>query len=291
MLQVLFSLLFLLALAPGLQAAPSELPSAADAPVERPRIAIILDDLGYNRPAGERALQLPGQVTYAIIPFTPYAATMARAAHGGEREVILHLPMASQDPERRLDRGGLTDDMDEAEVRSRVQQALRAVPHIAGLNNHMGSQITADVQIMHWLMQEVQETPLYFIDSMTSSLSVANQSALHYQIPSLKRDVFLDNVQTPEAVDQMFQSLLRIARRRGHAIAIGHPYPTTLAYLEQALPRLQQQGVELVAASELVQQYGQPVYEPVDLKQLMRQIVAMPAPRSSRLNFSETAFP
>ena len=65
--------------------------------------------------------------------------------------------MASQDPERRLDRGGLTDDMDEAEVRSRVQQALRAVPHIAGLNNHMGSQITADVQIMHWLMQEVQE--------------------------------------------------------------------------------------------------------------------------------------
>jgi len=139
---------------------------------------------------------------------------------------------------------------------------------------------------MHWLMQEVQDHPLYFIDSMTSPHSVANRSALHYHIPSLKRDVFLDNVQTEAAVEQMFQSLVDMAQQRGHAIAIGHPYPATLAYLERALPRLEEMGVQLVDASSLIASYGQPVDQPVDLKKIMEFIVAMPAPESQRLNFS-----
>lgn len=251
-----------------------------------PKIAIILDDLGYNRSAGERALQLPGNITYAIIPFTPYSVTLAQAAHDRNREVILHMPMESSDPNRRLDDGGLTSELGENEVKERVRTALDAIPHIVGLNNHMGSNVTTDVQIMHWLMQEVQDRPLYFIDSMTNPHSVANQSAHQYHIPSLKRDVFLDNVQSEAAVERMFQSLVRVAQKRGHAIAIGHPYPATLAYLEKALPRLEEMGVELVDASELVAYYGQPVDQPIDIKQLMETIVAMPAPESQRLNFS-----
>ncbi|MEE2733198.1 MAG: divergent polysaccharide deacetylase family protein [Pseudomonadota bacterium] len=254
--------------------------------VERPKIAIILDDLGYNRPAGEQALQLPGNITYAIIPFTPHGVALAQAAHDRNREVILHLPMESSDPDRRLDQGGLTSDLDEQEVKQRVQKALDAVPHIVGLNNHMGSSVTADVNIMHWLMQAVQDRPLYFIDSMTNPHSVANHSALHYQIPSLKRDIFLDNVQSEAAIDRMFRSLVRIARKRGHAIAIGHPYPATLDYLAMTLPRLESMGVELVDASELVMYYGQPVDQPIDLQEIMDVIVAMPAPASQRLNFS-----
>lgn len=253
---------------------------------ERPKIAIILDDLGYNRPAGEQALQLPGNITYAIIPFTPHSIPLAEAAYNRNREVILHMPMESSDPARRLDNGGLTSDLDEQQVKARVQEALNAVPHIVGLNNHMGSNVTADVNIMHWLMQEVQDRPLFFIDSMTNPHSVANSSALHYQIPSLKRDIFLDNVQSEAAIDRMFQSLVRIAHKRGHAIAIGHPYPATLEYLAATLPRLDEMGVELVDASELVMFYGQPVDQPIDLKEIMDVIVAMPAPESQRLNFS-----
>ena len=261
-------------------------PSSSQRQEALPKIAIILDDLGYNRPSGEQALQLPGNITYAIIPFTPHGATLAQEAHDRNREVILHMPMESSDPNRRLDQGGLTSDLNEQEVRARVQQALDAVPHIVGLNNHMGSNVTGDVNIMHWLMQEVQDRPLYFIDSMTNPHSVANSSALHYQIPSLKRDIFLDNVQTAESIDRMFQSLVRIAQKRGHAIAIGHPYPATLDYLANTLPRLQDMGVELVDASELVMFYGQPVDQPIDLKEIMEVIVAMPAPESQRLNFS-----
>ncbi|AUM12457.1 divergent polysaccharide deacetylase family protein [Ketobacter alkanivorans] len=251
-----------------------------------PKIAIILDDLGYNRPSGERALQLPGNITYAIIPFTPYSETLAQAAYDRNREVILHMPMESSDPNRRLDEGGISQDLNEDEIRQRVRKALDSVPHIVGLNNHMGSNVTADVQIMHWLMQEVQDRPLYFIDSMTNPNSVANRSARHYQIPSLKRDIFLDNIQTEAAVERMFQSLVSVAQKRGHAIAIGHPYPTTLAFLEKALPRLEDMGVQLVDASELVMFYGRPVDQPVDLKEIMEWIVAMPVPESQRLNFS-----
>lgn len=252
----------------------------------KPKIAIILDDLGYNRPAGERALQLPGPITFAIIPFTPYSKTFAQEAYQRNREVILHMPMASSDPERKLDNGGITTNQSEQEVRQQVNKAIEDIPHIAGMNNHMGSSVTGSVQIMHWLMQEIQHKPLFFIDSMTNPNSVANRSAQHYNIPSLKRDIFLDNIQTQANIDRMFQSLVSIAKKRGHAIAIGHPYPATLEYLEKILPQLDQMGVQLVDASELVMQHGIPVDQPVDIDQLMEMIVAMPAPESQRLNFS-----
>ncbi len=251
-----------------------------------PKIAIILDDLGYNRPAGERALELPGAITYAIIPFTPYSKDFAEKANQLNREVILHMPMESSDPQRRLDTGGITAQLSEEEVRARVSKAIADVPHIVGLNNHMGSNVTANVQIMHWLMQEVQDKPLFFVDSLTNPHSVANRSAQYYNIPSLKRDVFLDNVQTEANIERMFRSLVSLAQKRGHAIAIGHPYPATLSYLEKALPQLEQMGVQLVEASDLVMTYGRPVDQPVDLDELMRVIVAMPAPESHRLNFS-----
>jgi len=270
---------------PGMAAGNA--PTTVTTQRDLPRIAIILDDLGYNRPAGEQALQLPGNITYAIIPFTPYAARFAQEAHDRNREIILHMPMQSSDPERKLDTGGLTEAQNEQEVKKRVRSALDSLPYIVGLNNHMGSRVTTDISVMHWVMQEVQERPLYFIDSMTSPQSVANRSAQEYRIPTLKRDVFLDNVQTEAAIDRMFQDLLRVAQEKGHAIAIGHPHPATLAYLEKTLPQLDKLGVQLVDASELVMLYGQPVDSPVDLKQLREQIIAMPAPESMRLNFAD----
>lgn len=271
-------------------------PGAAlpDADQDIPRIAIILDDLGYNRPSGERALQLPGNITYAIIPFTPYAKTFANEAYRNQREVMLHMPMESTNPDRKLDQGGLAAGQTEQQVRARVRKALDAVPHITGLNNHMGSNVTADNQIMDWLMQEVtlgatlekRERPLFFIDSMTHPRSVAGDRAAHFAIPTLKRDIFLDNVQSEAAVNRMFNALISLARERGHAVAIGHPYPVTLDYLERKLPELQDMGVELVKASELVAMYGTPVDQPVDVEDLMQTIIALPAPESQRLNFS-----
>lgn len=283
--KLLPSVVFLLAcLLPHTLVATTAPPLKTDSSL--PKIAIILDDLGYNRIAGERALQLNGAITYAIIPFTPFSTTFAEQAHLGNREVILHMPMQSSDATRKLDEGGIATTLSETEIRERVNNAIENVPHIVGMNNHMGSEITSNVQIMHWLMQEIEDKPLFYVDSLTHPQSVAKRSAQHYNIPSLERDVFLDNIQTEANIDRMFRSLVRIAKQRGHAIAIGHPYPATLDYLEKALSSLEQQGVQLVKASELVMQYGTPVDQPVDIDHLMEMIVAMPAPESHRLNFT-----
>jgi uncharacterized protein len=250
------------------------------------RIAIILDDIGYNRHNGERALRLPAAVTLAVIPFTPHARALAQQGHAQGRDILLHLPMASTDPERRLDDGGITRNHNEAEIRQRVQAAIAAVPHAVGLNNHMGSQITTDPDIMRWIMDEVRRTPLFFVDSMTNARSVARSTALDYRIPALRRDVFLDNSTDPAAIDRAFERLLEKARQQGYAVAIGHPHGTTLTYLEQMLPKLREMNIELVAVSELATRHGRPLDKPIRLQDLTRWILALPTPAATHLNFS-----
>lgn len=255
-----------------------------------PRIAIILDDIGYSRPKGERALQLPAQVSLAIIPFTPHGQRLAQQGHQQGRDILLHLPLASSDPQRRLDEGGITPVQPESEIRQRVQAAIRAVPHAVGLNNHMGSQITTDPIIMGWIMDEVRKTPLFFVDSYTNAQSVARRTAHDFHIPALRRDVFLDNSTAPADIDRAFQRLLNKARQQGYAVAIAHPHRTTLDYLESTLPALPQQGIELVAVSELTWRHGQPpgrpVTPPVPPQELLRRILSLPAPTATYLGFA-----
>lgn len=234
-------------------------PLVADS-VQQPAISLILDDLGYNLAQGQRALRLPGPVTYAVIPYTPHSVTLARQAHAAGKEVMLHLPM---DDTHQHDLGphplssGLSQDLFE----QRLDKALRAVPHISGINNHMGSQLTEEPQPMAWLMQTLSERPLYFIDSRTSAHSVAAQTAQHWAVPNLKRDVFLDHDPRTTAIAAQFERLLLIAKKQGYAVGIGHPYPTTLEYLERMLPLLDSQGIRLVAPSGLLaaQQRHSPV--------------------------------
>ena len=252
----------------------------------RPRIAIILDDIGYNRTTGERALQLPAEVSIAVIPFTPYGHSLAKEAHAQGRNILLHMPMESTDPSRRLDAGGLTLAQTETEIRQRVSAAIADQPYAIGMNNHMGSQITIDPVIMGWVMSEVKQTSLFFIDSMTNPQSVAGQTAHDYAIPSIRRDVFLDNRTDPDSIDKAFNRLITLAKRNGHAVAIGHPHGTTLTYLQEKLPQLSQLGVELVTISALTSQYGKPVDQPIRLEDLTRWIIAMPSPSASRLNFA-----
>ncbi len=214
------------------------------------KVAIIIDDMGYNRRNGMRALNLPGAMTYAVLPFTPHAVNLAEEAHRRQKEIMLHAPMSSIQGTP-LDPGALTGDMDRATFEQNLQQSLDAVPHIRGLNNHMGSRLTQNSQAMDWLMTELKQRQLYFIDSRTSPASVAWDAARQAGIATNKRDVFLDHSRDPAAIERQFQRLLRIARRTGQAIAIGHPYPETLALLEQHLPTLSQQGIALVSISAL----------------------------------------
>ncbi len=213
-----------------------------------PAIAIIIDDLGEQWQAGKRTLELPGDITLAILPFSTHGRRLAEIALQQSREVMLHAPM--EPLSHPAWRDGLTRSMPEAELRRELRRMLDALPQIRGVNNHMGSALTQEREAMNWVMAELAPRGLYFIDSRTTPGSQALGAAQRHALPSARRDIFLDNVRTQEAIEQQFQALLRLARARGQAIAIGHPYPETLSFLEKALVDLK--GVRLVPVSHLL---------------------------------------
>jgi len=221
-------------------------------PTVIPSISIILDDIGEQLSPALRVIALPYQLTYAFIPHTTHARYLASLAHQSNKEVMLHMPMQSLNQER-LGEGGLTFDMTRERYTEIVRKNLKAIPHIKGVNNHMGSQLTQNVSNMQWLMDEIKnDRSMYFVDSRTTAASVGLQTARNNGIPSLKRDVFLDSDISTEAITHQFQRLIKKARKNGSAVAIGHLYPQTLAVLEKELPELAAAGIKLVPVSKLI---------------------------------------
>ena len=215
------------------------------------RIAIIIDDIGYNLRQGIAAARLPGPLTLAVLPHSPNGVALAELGHEQGKQIMLHTPMSNLQ-RLPLDRGGLTETMAQQEFVDVLYDNLESIPHVRGLNNHMGSYLTQLDEPMTWLMTTLARENLFFIDSRTSADSIAWETAQSFQVPTNKRDVFLDNERSFEAIDAQFQQLLRIAHRRGQAIAIGHPYPETIDYLQQVLPTLNASNVQLVPVSDLI---------------------------------------
>mgnify|MGYP006172334239 CR=1 FL=1 len=216
----------------------------------RPAIAIIIDDLGNQWGYSKRALEIKGDITLAILPFSPFGDRLAKLAEDQGREVILHAPM--EPLAHPAWRDGLRRNMTEQELRRSLTDMLDSLPTVRGVNNHMGSALTQERTPMDWVMHELAQRGLYFIDSRTSPRSQALLSAQQHAIPSARRDVFLDNIRNPAAIRTQFNTLIRLAHKRGRAIAIGHPYPETLTVLEQELSQLDDLGVRLVPASHLL---------------------------------------
>lgn len=219
--------------------------------VAQPSVVIIIDDVGDNLARGVAAVELPGPVTYAVLPHSPFGPRLARSAFAKGKDVILHAPMENTH-DRPLGPGALTQDLEQSRFAQVLAEDLDSVPHAQGLNNHMGSLLTQLEPQMGWVMEEIRRRQLFFIDSGTTPDSVAWRKAREYGIPYLRRDIFLDHEQTPAFVHKQFQKTLRIARERGWAVAIGHPYPVTVAYLAQALPLMDEMGIRLVSASALL---------------------------------------
>ncbi len=220
----------------------------------QPTIAIIIDDLGYLKQRDTRAVRLPGPVTLAFLPQTPHARTLAQLAHQLNKEVMLHLPMESMHG-LKLGPGGLTLDMTATQFTQQLKLDLASIPHVAGVNNHMGSLLTQHPGHMQWLMQELRKhNGLYFVDSFTTKTSIAQQLANENWIPNLRRDVFLDHDRNLDAIRFHFRRLIKMAKKNGSALAIGHPFPETMMVLEQELPKLKAQGITLLPVSQLVRQ-------------------------------------
>jgi polysaccharide deacetylase 2 family uncharacterized protein YibQ len=218
-----------------------------------PLLAIILDDLGYDRAPAEALLSLPVPLTVSVLPNHPYSAEIAEEAHRRGDEVLLHLPMESSSDGAQPEAGELRVGMTPDEVDRHIEEMLESVPHVAGVNNHQGSRATADPLLMNAVMAALRRRGLFFIDSRTTAQTVAYDAAQHDGVRAVYRNAqFLDDTPTREAVLAQISLAERQASRLGWAVAIGHPHPGTLAALEEALPQLQARGVRLVLASDLV---------------------------------------
>lgn len=224
---------------------------AVDAHPKMPSIAILIDDLGYNRHGMESSLLLPTEVALAILPSTPFATQTALTAQKQKRITLLHAPMENQ-RELKLGPGGLYAKMTEQELKETLTKDLDGLPGIQGVNNHMGSLLTTKADSMKWVMEVLKGRSLFFIDSLTSPKSVAKKTAQEHGLETVSRDVFLDNIRTEKAIDKQFSRLLKLARLHGSALAIGHPYPETMDYLKKRLNNLEQDGVRLVRLSDLL---------------------------------------
>ena len=217
-----------------------------------PRISIIIDDIGDRYDYGHQVVELPGPITCSFLPRTPYAARLAREAHALGHEVMLHLPMESENG-KRLGPGGVTLEMTEQSFRDTVRADIASIPFVTGINNHMGSLLTRHPGSMDWLMSEINaHGGLYFVDSVTTRYTVAAKVALEHGLPTTRRDFFLDNDQRPDAIRRQLARAVASALRNGTALAIAHPHPGTLAVLAEALPHLNEIGVRLVPVSQLI---------------------------------------
>lgn len=238
---------FLLGLLCCMAGATLAAPATPSAPPHKAYLSLIIDDLGQSLPRDRRVLALPGPVTAAIMPDTPHAAELAREAHRAGKIVMLHMPM---DPAT----GPFAwhPELSIEELGKRLDAAFAAVPYTSGINNHMGSRMTAQPQAMAWLMADLQKRHKFFVDSRTSAQTVAAAEAQKIGLASVSRDVFLDDERSETAITHQLQTAIDLARRQGSAVMIGHPYPQTLAVLERELPKLQAQGVEWIDIKSMI---------------------------------------
>lgn len=215
-------------------------------------IAIIIDDIGYNDALAERALALPGPVSYSILPGLPNSARYADNAHARKRDVLLHMPMEPVG-DQPMGPGGITVDMTPGEITAALDSGLQTVPGAIGVSNHMGSRFTGDREAMQRFLSSMKRHPgLFFLDSLTTPDTWVRPIAAQLQIPVLSRDIFLDNERSEEKISAQFDKLLVLAQKRGRALAIAHPYPETLEFLEQRLHALKTGPVRLVPVSLLL---------------------------------------
>ena len=217
---------------------------------EKGSITIVLDDLGYS-PNDFSALSLPKEIAFSILPFTPQAKKIAKMADQQGREILLHIPMQAKSNNDKLGKGALMLDMQEDEFKNKLQQSLHYLPYAQGINNHMGSSLTEQIEPMRWTMQVLKKQGLYFLDSRTTTQTIAQSTALVEGVAALRRHVFLDNIKTQEAMHKQLQYAVKLSKENKAVVIIAHPYPETLYFLKQLFEK-KQNNFKLIALNQLI---------------------------------------
>ena len=226
-------------------------------PLRAAELAIVIDDVGYSLKYGQRAVDLPAAVTLAVLPYAPHTQTLAHRAELAGHDIIIHQPMEPHPSAHvRTEEETLTMSMSQDQLRNAFRRALDAVPQRTGVSNHTGSLLTAHRQPMVSLMEELNGRGLFFLDSRTTAKTVAERVALEFGVPTIKRDVFLDHDRSPAAIERAFNKAVKIARKRGYAVLVGHPYRESIEFLEQRL-WVMDADVKLISAKALAHRLHQ----------------------------------
>lgn len=221
-------------------------------PKKLPKVAIIIDDIGYDRFIAEKFLALDAVFTFSILPHSPFQKRIAEIAHTKGLDIMLHLPMEPIEyPMVNPGPGALLTSMSPDQLISQLKKDINAVTPIKGVNNHMGSKMTAISTQMYQIFSILKKKNLFFIDSRTSAETICKPSARLLKIPFGQRNVFLDHIKQPNFIRKKVKELIRIAENQGEAIAIAHPYEETYNVLQNMLPELKKK-VDLVPASAVV---------------------------------------
>jgi len=233
--------------------------TSSQAPVETAKvpmrgvIGLIIDDFGYrNDHVSNGFLQLPGKLTYAIIPGHDYSQLFSKKAYDAGYEIIVHLPMENIGKTYGEEEYVLMSYFQDDEIKNRINKAFDHLPESIGLNNHQGSRGTADSRVMTLLAGVIKEKKKFFLDSRTTNNSLAETTMRKYGVPTNKRDIFLDNELDEEKIKIQLLKLADTSEEKGIAIGIGHVKPQTLNVLAKEIPVLQEKGFRFEFVSNLV---------------------------------------
>jgi polysaccharide deacetylase 2 family uncharacterized protein YibQ len=216
-----------------------------------PRMVVVIDDMGDHPVLAKNLMELPFPVTLAILPHRPRTKAIEALAVEHGTEIILHQPMQPGSyPRVNPGPGAVFIDMDAVRIKTLVSENLAQLPHVVGVNNHMGSAFTSDTAGMEAVMPVLKSKGLFFLDSVTSPVSAAPEAARKAGVRYYRRAVFLDNVRNVRAILGQLKTAERHALKTGRAIAIGHPYGETLDAL-RAFAKERDGRVAIVSLTEL----------------------------------------
>lgn len=221
--------------------------------VPKPKVAIIMDDMGYSNESFEKLIKLNVKLTFSFLPGGIYTKTLACEAYSKGYDCMLHLPMEPVSfPKDNPGDGAIFVNMKKDDIKETVELHLKSVPFIVGVNNHMGSRATAQKDIMLIVLEQIKKNNLFFVDSLTTQKSVCEEVAKEIDLKILKRDIFIDSAQPDyEIAKKSLKELVALAKKNKKVIAIGHPLKSTISALQEEVPLMLKDGIEFVTISEL----------------------------------------
>ena len=217
-----------------------------------PRIALIIDDIGFSRSRLMQFLEIDVPITFAVLPRLPKTISLAEIIQTHQHEILLHQPMEPNDSSIDPGPGALYMDYKSQEIVDTLEKNISDIPYVTGVNNHMGSRFTSSQNKMNETLEVIKQNNLFFIDSLTTSHSKAYKTAQKLHMAAGFRNIFLDYERGERAIVRQLCRLRQLAEKRGHAIGIGHPYNETVNAIKYFLEKSHEQKFSLVHVSKLI---------------------------------------